>query len=50
MGGRLKTVTPSIIFLGTASWTNCPEGGERSVHSDGLVDQDTTGGFERREE
>ena len=28
----------------------CPEGGERSVHRDGLVDQDTTGGIERRAE
>ena len=50
MGGRLKTVTPSLTLLGIVSWTYCSEGGERSVHSDGLVDQDTTERIERREE
>jgi hypothetical protein len=43
-------VTRSITFFGIVARTYCPEGRERSVQRDGLLDEDTTGGVIGREE
>jgi hypothetical protein len=47
---RSKTVTPSNTLLRIAIKIGYGEGGERSVHRHGMVDQGTTGGVEREEE
>jgi hypothetical protein len=43
-------VTPSNTLLRIAIKIGYGEGGERSVHRHGMVDQGTTGGVEREEE
>ena len=42
-------MTPLITLLWILTEIGYCEGGERSVHRDGMVDQGTTGGIERRE-
>ena len=43
-------MTSSITLLRVVAEIGYCEGGERSVHRDGLMDKDTTGGVEEREE
>ena len=43
-------MTPSNTLLRIGIENGDGEGGERSVHGHGMVDQSTTGGFERKEE